>query len=203
MSKKFKFASVIFIFILIFLVVNLSFAWYQAKTNQGMIEDLTSEAITIEFNSSENQLKPDILAEGVLIVVDGNPIFPNDYEENKGKYLLDEKTVVSVVEDVEVYLNKYNSVDLHFSISYQGKDGEAVSLSDSDLVKYFDIKYAISDSDTYELVSYNGLANVVLNKEVTSYKLYLEISYKLPDELLPIELINSNEILLVVSGSLA
>lgn len=202
MSKSFKFGTVIFSLILIFLTFSMSFAWYQAKVNQGTAINLASESIEITFNSSSNALSPDVLAEGVVIIKDGNPIYPSDYETNDD-YYISRKSYVRVVEDVEVYLNKFSSIDLLFTLSYQAKDGTVKTLNDSDLVKYLDIKYAIASGDTYELTSYNGLANVVLNNEVTSYKLYLEISYKLPDELLPIELISSDSILLVVNGSLA
>jgi hypothetical protein len=49
MSKSFKFGTVIFSLILIFLTFSMSFAWYQAKVNQGTAINLASE-----FNRSKS-----------------------------------------------------------------------------------------------------------------------------------------------------
>lgn len=199
MSKSFKIGTIFFSLVLVVLIVNMSFAWYAAKVNQGKIEDLTSEAIEITFNSSENSLKPDILKEGVLTIVDGEYVYPSEdiYYESR-------KTVVTVKEDVVVYLAESTGVNLTFNLSYKGKNGLAYTLTLDELVKYFEIKYALVEASIVDptLNVYSGSTDITLDKSVSSYTLYLEISYNLPDELLPSDLVSSEEILLVVSGSL-
>ena len=70
---------------------------------------------------------------------------------------------------------------------------------------YFNIRYALVETSVVSpiLSLYSGTTEITLNKGVSAYSLYLEISYKLPDELLPMELVSSEEILLVVTGSIA
>lgn len=201
MSKSFKIGTIFFSLVLVVLIVNMSFAWYQAKVNQGKIEDLTSEAIEITFNSSDNSLKPDILKEGVLTIVDGEYVYPSEDEDI---YYESRKNVVTVKEDVVVYLAESTGVNLTFSLSYKGKNGLAYTLTPDELVKYFEIKYALVNASVVDptLNVYSGSTNITLDKNVSSYTLYLEISYNLPDELLPSDLVSSEEILLVVSGSL-
>lgn len=199
MKKKTMVSSILFLVILVVLIVNMSFAWYTAKVNQGVIE-LTSESIEININDQSDELKPDILKEGVLTIVDGEVSLPNDYQTNED-YYLQRKTTVTFIQDIMVNLDQSNKLVLNLEICYMSK-GKLVKLSPEDLIKYFDINYSLISSGEHLMKEYNGPADIGLDKEIKSYTLKLEISYKLPDELLPSELVSSN-LLLIISGSLA
>lgn len=195
MAKSFKFGSVVFVFVLIFLIVNLSFAWYTAKVNQLNVNELTSEGIKFSLNTDvSNTLKPDVLEEGVLTIVDGLYVLPEDYEENKGSYIALDGSDVTVYSDLEFYLDNGTVVSLSYGIKYL-INGEEMVLTDSDVNNYFDISYKLYDSSSNE-VSLGSLAT-------GSYKLEVTISYKLADELLPLGLINSECITLIVKGNLS
>ena len=188
MKKNFMLGSVIFTIFLIALMVSVSFAWYAAKTNQGNI-DLLSEGITITLNENdENTLQPSVLKEGVVYKDNqGNYQYPNDYPDSK--YFVSEGNTLTYEEKIEVYLYE-STATMQFSISYKDKTGELVTLTPEDMLSYFIIMYKIDG----ELTTYTG--DVTLEDLDGEYDLNISISYKLPDELLPSDLVNSDFIII-------
>ena len=206
MSKEFKFGSIVFTFVLIFLIVNMSFAWYTAKVNQGKTKELMSEGINIYLNTNEdNTLTPDVLKEGVLTVVGGEYVLPTDYEERKENddtyYVESFGNTVTLVETVEIYL--YHSDSVYFEFILVADNGEETNVS-----KYFDISYALvtrgGSVDNYTNTTNNESSLSVLVEELEEgiFDLYINISFNTVDELLPDYLLNSGVITLTVKGTL-
>lgn len=189
MKKNFIFGTIIFTIFLIALMISVSFAWYAAKTNQGNI-DLLSEGITITFNETDDKkLQPLILKEGVVYKdSQGNYQYPSDYPDDK--YFVSKGNTLTYEEKIEVYLNE-STAKMLFSISYKDKKGEIVSLDEADMLNYFDLQYSIGED---ELTPYTG--SVTLSELDGEYDLKISISYKLPDELLPSDLVNSDFIVI-------
>ena len=199
MKKNFMFGSVIFCIFLIALMIGVSFAWYAAKTNQGNINNLVSEGINITLNENDEEtLEPSVLIEGVLYKDnEGNYVYPNDYPNDI--YFESKGNTLTYKEKIEIYLND-STATMTITVSYKDKTGEMVVLSDSDLAKYFDFKYDISTSDEANYASYTG--PITLNSSYEGvYNLHLSISYKLPDELLPSDLVNSDFIVITASAA--
>lgn len=206
MSKEFKFGSVIFTFILIFLIVNMSFAWYTAKINQGITKELLTEGINIYLNTTEdNTITPDRLKEGVLTIVDGAYVLPSDYETKK---LANDKTyvesfgrVVEVASVVEIYLYDSDTLTLDFTL-LSNLDVE------TNVTEYFVISYSLlpQGSPKGEMTSTtfddDSLSSSVNLTEEGLYDLYINISFAMCDEMLPKDIQTLGEITLTVKGTL-
>ena len=189
-NLTFKFGSVVFCLVLILLIINISFAWYTAKVNQGNI-DLVSEGIVVSLNTGhDTTLTPDVLKEGVL---NDTQTLPNDYDSRKAYYVESFGTTVTVKEYIELYLET-SDVNISASIKYLDKTGKAVELTASEIEKYFNVNISFVDSESQTVL--------VENLVTGSYVMTITISYKLPDELLPVELVNSSLIVLTVTGTL-
>ena len=201
MKKNFMLGSVIFTIFLIALMVGVSFAWYAAKTNQGNI-NLLSEGITITLNENdENTLAPSVLREGVVYKdSNDNYQYPSDYPDNK--YFVSLGNTLTYKETVEIYLNNSSDESLNtstatitFTISYKDKTGSIKELDSSEIVEYFLIEYSINTSDEAEFTAYTSPITLTGSYDGV-YNLHLSISYKLPDELLPSDLVNSEFIII-------
>lgn len=206
MSKEFKFGSVIFTFILIFLIINMSFAWYTAKVNQGIIDELFSEGIDLKINTTEvNTLTPDILKEGVLTIEGGNYVLPTDYDSRKQNgdsyYVESFGNVIELVSTVELYLYESDTIKLEFTaISNNGEE--------TNITKYLNITYSLvaSGSAKSEMVvptnNIDTMESTVGNLVEGTYDLYINISYSMVNEMLPEEVLNGGVITLTVKGTL-
>ena len=222
-NRTFKFGSVVFCLMLILLILNISFAWYAAKVNQGNI-DLVSEGIIVSLNSeANNELTPDVLVDGVVnINPDDYVIYycptcklsysynelcgnkcSNCYEEASvieldASYVSEYGNTIIIKENVELYLDSSlthkSTVDISYGVKYINKTGNEVELLPHEVKKYFDITTIFVNSSSEE---------VLINNLVTdNYVMTINVSYKLPNELLPYELISSPSIVLTVSGTL-
>ena len=198
MSKSFKIGSIIFSLILVVLIVNMSFAWYSAKVNQGEIIELVSESIEINLIDYKNELKPGVLKEGVLTVdSEGKWIEPEEYLV---EYFESPPTTVSFTNQVIITYDQKdipNELQLEYVVKYIGKDGKVVEIAASE---YFNITSTLKSLDEEE-VKLNEL-NLSETNSSANYVLEIEISYKLPDELLPIELVNTSHLVIIIKGSL-
>lgn len=209
MKNTFKFGSIIFSIMLIMLIINISFAWYAAKVNQGNIENLLSEGISITLDDTYHELTPDILKEGVLTTVGSEYVLPDDYETNKENYIEVAGSSLEIVEAVELYLDGIKSVNLEFIVTYN--DGEEVNVTE-----YFDISYFLvisggakgqmlttTDNTNSKVATTEAISTVVDGVQTNNlYDLYVNISYNTPNELLPHDFITSGVITLTVRGSI-
>ena len=209
-----KYCNIVIIFTLIMLILfsfSISFAWYQAKIANSIVQDLNTAGIKIDFNTKdENTLTPDILKEGVL---NNTQKLPDDYNTRKASgdtyYVESFGNSVKLTEDVKVIFGTYIENDTekvytnaHFYISmkYLDKDGKVKDLDNFN--KYFDIDYAlVSKGDSeYTLNDYN---DSFFTETSGDYDLHLQVSYRLPDELLPVELVNSSCITIYIVAELS
>lgn len=228
MDKKingsFMFGSTIFLLMLVMLIINISFAWYTARVNQGNIE-LFSEGIEITLdNNPITGLKPVVLKEGVIAVdSDNNYISPSDYyvcDTCDNSYSLDTKashtgceglltinsiyvmenevgnTVTSTNNTVDLYLDSEvgTKVSIFYTIKYKDATGELVELTESEVEEYFNITVSFYNSNS-ELVEVGNLVTGTYNMTVT-------VGYAVSDELLPFGLVNAKAITLTVIGVL-
>lgn len=211
-SKNFNIIMIFAVVILLLITIGLSFAWYQAKIANSVINNLQTAGIKIDLNTKEyNKLTPDILIEGVL---NNTNTLPYDYSSNKSKYVEKSGNTVTVKEDVKIifgsYVNKdgttsgtYTTATFTISVKYQDKTGEAVSLSNKDISNYFDIKYAmVTKGANYTLASYTSEFTKTGSGE-NNYDLHLSVAYRLPDEKLPAELVNSSCITIYIEAELS
>lgn len=208
----FKSQKLTFLFGTLLLVVSLvgiSFAWYLAIANNFTAINLGSEGISVTLNEKSGMLEPDILAEGVY-----NGSLPDPMLES---YYVSRGNTVYVREVVKLFVADNTSSELTFNIklSYQTEvieDGKVVSkvveldLNEDTYKEYFNISMYLSDEE----VAFNELSDsdlIELN-ELTkanlegTHHLVLAISYAKPDELLPIDLINSPAITLNITAAL-
>lgn len=200
MNKKHVSLSIISFILLTMLLICLSFAWYQAEIINNAVE-LASEGITITFNdSSSNRLTPDVLKEGVY-----NGI-PNDYATNKNTYCITEGNTLYFQEFVKVKYVKYDTLTFNVTLNYKGLTEEVDALNYLNITVYKSVDEVTINSyvPVGEGISLNNTPSV--NKSVLGdgeYYLIFAVSYKLPDEMLPADLINSDVIILNISATLS
>ncbi len=190
--KKKIYTLLIFIMVLICLTFNLSYAWYTLKEDCGIIQDLNSIGIKISLNTSlDNNLEADVLKKGVL---DESFTLPSDYYDKKSvndfSYVESFGNIVSIKENIELYLID-EGVSISFLLKYLDEDNCEVLLTNEEMENYYNITYDFVDSDN---------VNVSKDELVSgNYIMTINLSYKVPDELLPLKLINSSKIWLVVT----
>lgn len=207
-----KYCNIVIIFTLVILVLlslSMSFAWYQAKIANGIVKDLNTAGIKIDLNTkSDNTLTPDILKEGVL---NNTNTLPKGWDDDKSKYIETPGNTVNVKEDVKIIFGSYdngedsgvyNTATFTISMKYLNHEGEIVELTDFD--EYFYIEYALVTKGTsYTLKAYTGEEFKVEGKGTVEYDLHLSVSYNLPDELLPVEIVNSSCVTIYITASLS
>ena len=209
-SKNFKIILIFSIVFLLLITIGISFAWYQAKIANSIIDDLSTAGIKIDLNTKDyNTLTPDILKEGVINVT--NPTkanLPDGYDDNKETYVEVLGNTVTVKEDVKIILGSYNddttskaytTATFTISMKYLNSNGEVLELTN--FSEYFDIKYdMVKKGASYTLDSYNGQ---FIKEESGDYDLHLSVAYRLPDELLPAQLVNSSCITIYITAELS
>ena len=199
MNKKQTAISLFAGVLLLVCLISLSFAWYTATIENDKLSDLTSEGIVLTFNNkSGNTLKPDRLKEGVL----NNTGLPSDYQSNKATYTDEIGNILYFQEQVK--LEKHNFTDVLFSIKLTTNGLESV-----DALTYFDIEVYVSESlvEDFNLledpITLDNTAVNIDSKLLTGeYYMVFAVSYKLPDELLPNEVVNSEYIKLDITATL-
>jgi hypothetical protein len=199
MNKKQTAISLFAGVLLLVCLISLSFAWYTATIENDKLSDLTSEGIVLTFNNkSGNTLKPDKLKEGVL----NNTGLPSDYQSNKATYTDEVGNTLYFQEKVKLEKNKFTEV--LFSVDLTTDD-----LSKVNALTYFDIKVYVSiDEINFESLPVNsitldGTAVDVDSKLLTGeFYMVFAVSYKLPDELLPTNVVNSEFIKLDITATL-
>lgn len=202
MNKKQTAISLFAGVLLLVCLISLSFAWYTATIENDKLSDLTSEGIVLTFNNkSGNTLKPDRLKEGVLNNL-GLPGLPSDYQSNKATYTDEIGNTLYFQEKVKLEKNKFTEV--LFSVDLTTDD-----LSKVDALTYFDIKVYVSRNEINfaslpaNPITLDGNAVNVDSKLLTGeFYMVFAVSYKLPDELLPTNVVNSEFIKLDITATL-
>lgn len=210
-----KYCNIVIIFTLVILVLlslSMSFAWYQAKEANGIVKNLNTAGIKIDFNTRDsNTLTPDILKEGVLNNTNKLPD-EDDYKkrkENNDTYYVESfGNTVNVKEDVKIIFSAYddginsgvyNTATFTISMKYLNHEGKVIDLNN--FSEYFHIEYAmVTKGYDYTLADYTGKFSVNTAGE---YDLHLGISYELPDELLPVDIVNSSCITIYITAELS
>ena len=198
--------------LLIVCIISISFAWYSAEVLDNMISDLSSEGVSITLTDNDSSIKPIIMKEGVIIpipeyddiydgyvkVCDGY-VAPVGWDTNEAYYLSLGSTY-SQTHAARVVVDKLNTLTLSFSITYVDALGNEVVLSDSDISNYFELSYSLSNN-LGVLEHVDGV--YTLESGTYDLDLAISVSYRLPDELLPSELVNSNLIKLSITANLS
>lgn len=211
MKKSHGLVLVLTTLLLIVSIISMSFAWYSAEVLDNMISDLSSEGVSITLTDNDSSIKPIIMKEGVIIpeyvgyIDDGYVKVCDGYVAPTGwnslqTYYESLGTTYAQTHAVRVVVDKLNTLTLSFSITYLDALGNEVVLSDSDIPNYFDLSYSLSNnSGVFEHV--DGV--YTLDAGTYELNLAISVSYKLPDELLPSELVNSNLIKLSITANLS
>ena len=201
-----KILMIFSIVISLLVTIGVSLAWYQAKISDRVIDDLNTAGIKIDLNTkNSNTLTPDILKEGVL---NNTNKLPSDYSSKKANYIETAGNTITVKEDVKIVLSSYSdgsnsktytTATFTIGMKYLNSRGDVVDLTNYG--EFFDVKYAmVTKGASYTLAAYNG---AFTKKSSGDYDLHLSIAYKLPDELLPAELVNSSCITIYINSVLS
>lgn len=211
MVKIKKYISMVcFVLIFFCVVFCVSYAWYEAQANKGKVENLSSEGVSITLENSDTTLKPDVLKQGVLIpyfdgydaetlkeIVSGEWLVPIDYDS---KYY-EPGTTVSLTGDIYLIIDSPAGSDARnllfsYQICYLDSNMEQVFLTEEETTKYFSFS-------NQELLNGDSEFNTsdIPNGEY-NLELAFDLAYNLPDELLPIELVNSKQLIVKVSVNL-
>lgn len=207
MKKTQKLTILFGIMLLVVTFVSVSLAWYQAIENSNMAKDLASEGITITFDKKSEMLKPDILVEGVYNGSLPEPMLDSYYVSRCNTIYVSEIVKLAIV-DSELSNFKDSTLDFNIKLRYQNavNEVEELDLSEETCKEYFNISAYLSDTevDFSSLNSEDLIELTELTKEnlAGTHYLVLAISYAKPDELLPVDLVNSPSITLNITATL-